>query len=133
MADRSDVQQFCYDAPDRGFCSSMATDEKMLKVQRFFFLRVEFCEEIIHPPRFVVVFCTKAPGPGGYSVCVHERDYLWDCFSDMVYRFYSHLFVPKTLPPRTVESFKVGNFGGKKDYPAGPFPQNETFAPSYKM
>ena len=103
------------------------------KCSDLFFLRVEFCEEIIHPPRFVVVFCTKAPGPGGYSVCVHERDYLWDCFSDMVYRFYSHLFVPKTLPPRTVESFKVGNFGRKKDYPAGPFPQNETFAPSYKF
>ena len=71
---------------------------KNVESAAIFFLRVEFCEEIIHPPRFVVVFCTKAPGPGGYSVCVHERDYLWDCFSDMVYRFYSHLFVPTTLP-----------------------------------
>ena len=127
MADWIDVQQFCYDAPDRGFCSSMATDEKMLKVQRFFFLRVEFCEEIIHPPRFVVVLCTRSWWL--LCVCVHERDYLWDCFSDMVYRFYSHLFVPKTLPPRTVESFKVGNFGGKKTTPLGHFPKTRPLLP----
>ena len=102
---------------------------KNVESAAIFFLRVEFCEEIIHPPRFVVVFCTKAPGPGGYSVCVHERDYLWDCFSDMVYRFYSHLFVPKTLPPRTVESFKVGNFGGEKTTPLGHFPKTRPLLP----
>ena len=126
MADWSDVQQFCYDAPDRGFCSSMATDEKMLKVQRFFFCESNSVRKLFTLP---ASSSCSAPGPGGYSVCVHERDYLWDCFSDMVYRFYSHLFVPKTLPPRTVESFKVGNFGGKKTTPLGHFPKTRPLLP----
>ena len=130
MADRSDVQQFCYDAPDRGFCSSMATDEKMLKVQRFFFLRVEFCEEIIHPPRFVVVFCTKAPGPGGYSVCVCMREIICGTAFQTWFTDFTPTFLFLKLSPLVLSKVsRSGILEEKKTTPLGHFPKTRPLLP----
>ena len=71
-------------------------DEKMLKLQRIFFLQVENSNRKLFT---LPASAQRHQVLATLYVCVHERDYLCDCFySDMVYRFYSHLFVPTTLP-----------------------------------